>query len=149
MSYDPNGEKFVLFGGRNDTESDETWTFDYASDTWDLISTTNTPPPSWQHSMVFDSNRDLFILFGPYNGTLTSDTYELILYEPDGKRSLLLQTGSPVNLNAMGTLLLQHGQRYDIMNVTTSTPSLEDLAGYRVVISWSNTPPPNNNTEWG
>jgi len=69
MVYDSLGGVAILFGGthRNDQEEDnETWTYNFTSDTWTLKSLLSPPRARFAHAMAFDSANGVVVLFGGY-----------------------------------------------------------------------------------
>jgi N-acetylneuraminic acid mutarotase/DNA-binding transcriptional ArsR family regulator len=68
MSYDSESDRAVLFGGMNynGSESNETWTYDYESNTWTKMSPSLSPAPRERPAMTYDNKSDRIILFGGY-----------------------------------------------------------------------------------
>jgi len=65
MVYDPKTGLNILFGGQSLTGyMDETWGYDYESNTWTLIPTINPPSARGWHAMAYDEKTGLIILFG-------------------------------------------------------------------------------------
>ncbi|HEX3793923.1 MAG TPA: hypothetical protein VHV57_05450 [Acidimicrobiales bacterium] len=63
MAYDAAIGKVVLFGGEeNDSETDQTWTFDGTN--WEQQHPATSPPPTQGGSMAFDAATGQVILFG-------------------------------------------------------------------------------------
>jgi hypothetical protein len=58
--------KFVLFSGApwSGTIKNDTWLYDYATNTWEQISPANPPPARIHGNMVYDPNNEVMILFG-------------------------------------------------------------------------------------
>ncbi len=84
MGYDTQAQKSVLFGGRDVTVTyNETWVFDYATTSWELIPTIGPSPGRWIHMLVFNSNENKFIMFGGNNGTTSDQTYQLSIVDTD------------------------------------------------------------------
>ncbi|MCE7735340.1 MAG: hypothetical protein GPJ54_10715 [Candidatus Heimdallarchaeota archaeon] len=84
MEYDIHEQKSVFFGGYTDAgNSDEVWTFDYSSSSWELIPTLNSPSTRWIHTMVYSSSANKFIMFGGTDGAYSDQTLELTIYDSD------------------------------------------------------------------
>ncbi|MEE9116181.1 MAG: Ig-like domain-containing protein [Thermoplasmata archaeon] len=79
MAYDSTRDVFVMFGGYDGSFLNDTWEYDYATNTWLEISTTNAPPARELSSMAYDSTNDVFVLFGGYGPSPLDDTWE---YDP-------------------------------------------------------------------
>ncbi|MCX5973612.1 MAG: hypothetical protein NTU59_02835 [Coprothermobacterota bacterium] len=82
MVYDPFAERTILFGGYfsygGSTYYDDTWTYEYAANTWSNRTPTVAPNVRTEAAMVFDTNHRRAILFGGFAepGGLRSDTWE-------------------------------------------------------------------------
>ena len=77
MVYDSFNDKAILFGGRSAIgRQNDTWTYDYGSNTWDERSPTTAPSARDSMRVVYDSVRKKVILFGGYDGTYQNDTWE-------------------------------------------------------------------------
>ncbi|MCH8908320.1 MAG: hypothetical protein IH840_14630, partial [Candidatus Heimdallarchaeota archaeon] len=79
MVYDPDLQKSILFGGYTTLPLDETWTFDYSSNSWTQLAPSTAPSVRWQHGIAYDSDAELIILFGGYDTISKGDTW---LYTP-------------------------------------------------------------------
>ena len=83
LVYDPASGRVILFGGTNDSTdncTDDTWSFDLATQTWTNLNP-NGPGPyarGWS-SMVYDSVAGKVILFGGWGGSILDDTWA---YDP-------------------------------------------------------------------
>ncbi len=81
MVYDPGGGVVILFGGvdaRTEQTNNETWTFDYASNIWTLLTPATAPCPRAWHGMVYVEATGKTVLFGggPHREvTFTKDTW--------------------------------------------------------------------------
>jgi len=65
MAYDPVNEKVVLFGGGGTSGLlDDTWVYDYTTNTWTNKTTSADKPPAGGYSgMVYDSASNTIVLF--------------------------------------------------------------------------------------
>jgi N-acetylneuraminic acid mutarotase/predicted phosphodiesterase len=91
MTYHSGLDRVVLFGGHLSgggsdwLNSNETWTYDFNTNTWTDMDPAVAPPGTCGSSMVYDSESDLIVLFGgwhdggPY-GSFGMDTwtYDLV-----------------------------------------------------------------------
>lgn len=72
MAYDRESDRIVLFGGGTvasftppqSSLRDETWAYDFDSNTWTNMTSNPAPAPRALHSMAYDSNSDKIVLFG-------------------------------------------------------------------------------------
>jgi N-acetylneuraminic acid mutarotase len=85
MVYDEESDKMILFGGVDyDTFSfyDDTWVYDYNSDTWTEMQPEENPPGLNYQAMAYDaeSDRVLISAMHPVNG-IPSDEYILWAYD--------------------------------------------------------------------
>jgi len=82
MVYDPGTGLNILFGGVTGSEkpSNETWGYDYASNSWKNLEAKNPPSARGWHAMVYDSKAMVMVLFG--GGTSRDEfTNELWTYD--------------------------------------------------------------------
>jgi hypothetical protein len=73
MAYDSESDRIILFGGWNfpkDEGFQETWAYDYNTDTWTDMKPAVSPPGRNAHMMVYDSKADRIIMWG--GGTSSS-----------------------------------------------------------------------------
>jgi hypothetical protein len=77
MVFDSRNNLTMMFGGitwsqycRNDT-----WGYNYTTDTWTNLNPATSPSVRRSHAMVYNSVNDTMILFGGYNGTYLTDIY--------------------------------------------------------------------------
>lgn len=65
LLFDPGLNKFLLFGGRDAHDLNDTWTFDPATKAWARLSPTgDIPPARYSYGMVYDTEASRTILFG-------------------------------------------------------------------------------------
>ncbi len=74
MVYDAESDRVVLFGGRvgdilpggviDDVVDDETWTYDFNSNTWMKMEPETRPSPRTEPGMAYDAESDRVIVFG-------------------------------------------------------------------------------------
>jgi N-acetylneuraminic acid mutarotase len=64
--------------------SDETWAYDYNTNTWTQLTPTTHPSGRQLHSMVYDEAADKMVLFGGIAGTWLKEEIndELWLFDP-------------------------------------------------------------------
>ena len=83
MVYDPNTGLNILFGGVNESlePSNETWGYDYETNTWQLLYASNPPSARGWHGMVYDSAANVMLLFGggPLHRKFTNEVW---VYDP-------------------------------------------------------------------
>ncbi|HYM40042.1 MAG TPA: kelch repeat-containing protein, partial [Thermoplasmata archaeon] len=70
MAYDPKADRTFLFGGCTNgymegcSVANDTWSYEYGTNTWTNLSAASSPPPPVDLPMVYDSVADHLILFG-------------------------------------------------------------------------------------
>lgn len=87
MVYHPGTDRIILFGGHHleDLEfSDETWAYDYNTNTWTQLTPTTHPSGRRLHSMVYDEAADKMVLFGGIAGNWLKEEIndELWIFDP-------------------------------------------------------------------
>ena len=87
MVYHPGTDRIILFGGhslRDVNFSDETWAYDYNTNTWTQLTPANHPSGRRLHSMVYDEAADKMVLFGGIAGTWLKEEIndELWIFDP-------------------------------------------------------------------
>ncbi|MEI6309141.1 MAG: kelch repeat-containing protein [bacterium] len=78
ITYDSQSNEMILFGGwGNSGRLNDTWAYNYATNTWTNRNSTNPPPPRNSHAMVYDSKSGKVIFFGGLAdyGNLLNDTW--------------------------------------------------------------------------
>jgi hypothetical protein len=74
MAYDSESDRLILFGGgKPDYLYQDTWAYDYNTDTWEEMHPTNSLPPRAIHHIAYDSESDRVILWGGYFGSDLDD----------------------------------------------------------------------------
>ena len=89
MAYDAESDLIILFGGEyngNQGFLDDTWVYDYNSNTWIEMNPAQSPTERRLHGMVYDASRDRVVLYGGQGGSwdtweydYNSDTWEEIV----------------------------------------------------------------------
>ena len=67
MAYDAESDRMILFGGfyaSGSQSSDETWAYDYNTDTWTQMEPEIVPPARSDHVMVYDGATDRVYMWG-------------------------------------------------------------------------------------
>ena len=83
MSYDAESDRVLLFGGITEagrfsvTYSDETWAYDFNTNTWKNMAPATGPSGRSGHVMVYDAESDRVILFGDSLGSDDTWAYDL------------------------------------------------------------------------
>ena len=68
MVYDSARDKVILFGGYDNTVSDnEMWAYNLTENSWINMNPSTKPSERYESSMVYDSTHDKVILFGGYD----------------------------------------------------------------------------------
>ncbi len=70
LTYDSQTDTVFLFGGDVDGVGfmNDLWALESSTDTWSLISTSNTPPPRRQHGFTYDSVNNVLVVWGAADG---------------------------------------------------------------------------------
>lgn len=82
LIYDPVAGRVILYGGKDDADfgMNETWSLDSAERRWTKLATKGrTPPPSEDHTAIYDPNSHRMILFGGENGPTSNKLWALDL----------------------------------------------------------------------
>lgn len=80
MVYDSESDLIVLFGGEYDGNQgylDDTWVYDYNTNTWLEKNPTQHPSARREHGMAYDSERDSVVLYGGDSGPYETWEYDL------------------------------------------------------------------------
>ena len=68
MVYDSESDRCILFGGYHhmyeDKYGDETWAYDYNTNTWEQMDLEGTSPWKYVPNLAYDSNSDRVVMFG-------------------------------------------------------------------------------------
>ena len=73
MAYDSESDRVILFGGYSgSTFFDDTWAYDYNSNTWEQLINSTHPTARGAHAMAYDNESDCIVLFG---GSTTGSTF--------------------------------------------------------------------------
>jgi len=82
MIYDPLEHRVVLFGGKNDEDVNlsEVWALDLVTHVWQKIAVEGeSPPPSEDHSVIYDPLSHRMIVYGGENGPTTNSLWSFDL----------------------------------------------------------------------
>ena len=68
--FDPSRDRMVMFSGytTNGYNNADTWTLDFATNTWSQLSIANPPPPRIGATAIYDAPRDRMIVYGGFDG---------------------------------------------------------------------------------
>jgi len=81
MVYDPGTRLSILFGGLDQDENplNETWGYDYVTNTWTELETTNPPSPRAWHAMAYHESEGVVVVFGggPARDAFTDELWVL------------------------------------------------------------------------
>ena len=68
MTYDSESDKIIMFGGFDGkVMCDETWTYDYNTNTWENRTPPASPPGRCGVTLIYDAKRDICLMFGGIN----------------------------------------------------------------------------------
>jgi len=76
-AYDSASDRVILFGGSTSggVPSDETWAYDFNSNSWTIMNPSAKPSARERHAMAYDSQSDRVVLFGGWQGTTNDETW--------------------------------------------------------------------------
>ena len=91
MAYDSKADRMILFGGTDDGSPgyghgayNDTWAYDYETNTWTNLSSAIAPSPRYHGGFAYDSTVDRFVLYGGVGGDpYDHSPYETWLYDYD------------------------------------------------------------------
>ncbi len=75
MAYDAESDRVVLFLEFTGAPDNETWTYDFNSNTWTKMEPTTRPSPRTWSPMAYDAESDRVILFGGITGVDNDETW--------------------------------------------------------------------------
>ena len=77
IAYDAESDRIILFGGGQSSEDnyDDTWAYDYNTDTWTEMQPEVSPPGRGYHGMVYDPVSDRVLLWGGGTDAGVSDLH--------------------------------------------------------------------------
>jgi hypothetical protein len=84
LVYDSESDRSILYGGGHwdgSNTTDETWAYDYNTNTWTKMEPSETPPKLTLHAMVYNPTLDLVVLFGGRVGTGLTYSAETWTYD--------------------------------------------------------------------
>ncbi|MHA1946094.1 MAG: Kelch repeat-containing protein [Candidatus Hodarchaeales archaeon] len=76
LAYNSKHDVVILFGGVNGGLFDDTWAYDYNTNTWTNMKPVISPPARDAHQVVYDSQSERIIMFGGRNTTTYWDVTE-------------------------------------------------------------------------
>jgi len=77
MAYDSQSDRVILFGGGDSATGflNDTWAYDFATDTWTNMTSAAKPSGRYYHAMAYDLRSDRVILFGGGSAGYLNDTW--------------------------------------------------------------------------
>jgi N-acetylneuraminic acid mutarotase len=84
MTYDWESDRVIFFGGQNESytlQNNDTWAYDYDTDTWQEMSPTIAPSLRTLTAMVYDNESDTVVLFGGYGPSVLVPLEDTWLYD--------------------------------------------------------------------
>ncbi len=84
MAYDSESDRSILYGGgdwQGSNTTDETWAYDYKTNTWTKMEPSEVPGELTLHAMVYNPTLDLVVLFGGRVGAGSAYTAETWTYD--------------------------------------------------------------------
>jgi N-acetylneuraminic acid mutarotase len=87
MIYDDSSDRVILFGGYAGISVypglNDTWSYDYNTDTWEELETGEAPSARYAGDMVYDAGSDRAIMFGGINEFTGKEFDETWAFYPD------------------------------------------------------------------
>ena len=82
MVYHPALDRVVMFGGSTpDNPLNDTWEYDFNTDTWEMVNVSNAPPDYYYGSMVYVSSLDRIIMFGGLSLSMLGATNDMWMFD--------------------------------------------------------------------
>ena len=81
MVYADGIGKMILFGAGDTSLKNDTWAYDFGTNTWTELHPDTPPSARGWHAMAYSSADDLVVLFGG-GKSRTNYTFETWLYDP-------------------------------------------------------------------
>src|SRR3989440_12002406 len=106
LAYDSESDRVILFGGAYGSGNatfllNDTWAYDFNTNTWTNMNPANAPPARYGHAMAYDSRSDRVILSGgfyndtwPYDSNTNTWTTMTPAVTPPSPRYFTLPSGS-------------------------------------------------------
>ena len=99
MVYHPGTDRIILFGGHHPGDvnfRDETWAYDYNTNTWTQLARATHPSGRRLHTMVYAEAADKMVLFGGIAGTFLKEEIndELWIFDPVAEEWSQVMPGS-------------------------------------------------------
>ncbi len=117
MAYASQSDRIVLFGGHGVgprsgfAGTNQTWAYDFNSNTWTNMQPTTKPPGRFDHAMAYDSQSDRIIVFGGRN---VFDGNETWAYDFDANtRTNMNPVTTPPPLSADSTPAMAYDSESD------------------------------------
>lgn len=129
-----NGTQVILFGGqKSNSVLNDTWSYDYGSNTWTLLSPPSSPPGRSLGGMTYDESSNQVILFGGFtsSGKKLGDTWALAVPPPPPVDVQVYPTESG---GVVATHNKDHRMFVDVVNWKAPKRS-SSIVSYRVFIN--------------
>lgn len=84
MVYDSKADRMIVFGGfdfQKEIAANDTWSYDYNTDTWNNLKPATSPPGRNFQSMVYDSKADRVIMWGGWGTTNSENDNRIWIYD--------------------------------------------------------------------
>ncbi len=77
MAYDAESDRLVLFVEWTGVPDNETWAYDFNTNTWTKMLVITRPSPRHSHAMAYDAESDRVVLFGGHlpSGVHSDETW--------------------------------------------------------------------------
>lgn len=129
LAFDRARGVSMLFGGEDGNERADTWEWD--GTTWTNRSAAISPPPRFEHAMVYDQRRRAVVMFGGTADTLVlGDTWTWNgtawvklspITSPPGRRAMTMSVENSGGIVMFGGENAEIGQRRDIWRLASET----------------------------
>lgn len=150
MAYDSKADRMVLFGGTDDGSPgyghgpyNDTWAYDYESNTWTNMRPATAPSPRYHGGFAYDSGVDRFVLYGGIGDE--NAPYETWLYDYNNNTWSLIAPDHPPPPKALMGMAFDTQSAQTIMfggNAGGNTPGNETWA------FTAENPPQDSGTDW-
>ena len=144
MAYDAESDRIVLFGGGagaslpppSSALRDETWAYDYNTNTWTNMTPAMGPDPRFAHSMAYDGESDRVILFGGGVETVLDNSNETWAYDFDNNSWTKMEPDTNPTISITSPA---EGSNLASTSVTVSGTASDDVAVEEVELSTDGT----------
>ncbi|MFQ6107886.1 MAG: Ig-like domain-containing protein, partial [Thermoplasmata archaeon] len=145
MCFSPERGTTILFGGYGSgTYWNDTWEYNYSTDSWSRLAMPLTPPPRERPGMACDIHNHVVVVFGGFGGGgILKDTWELDLTQVDPSWTKISAPTSPAEMFSSPMVYDTVYRRVLLVGQDFATQSMETWAYDALNDTWENRIPPS------